>query len=124
MYNKTTDLAYLTGLFDIGGCIKISIPFESEEASLYVWITSKNTQVMKFLELFGAKVDQKADGQFRAKWRDKYAFNLLKNMMPYIKIKREQAKVGIEFFAEKLKDNTIDTEKYQIRLKLAKSVTS
>lgn len=124
MKPKSTDLAYIAGLFDIGGCIKINTPFESEEASLYIWITTKNVQVMQFLQLQGAKVDPKADGQFRAKWRDKPAYFMLRNLMPFLKIKREQAKVGMEFFEDKAENGTLDDEKYKIRLKLAKNVTS
>ncbi len=106
---KETDLAFLAGLFDIRGCIKIEAPKKSETLSLYTWITSKSFKLMEFLQLFGAKVGQRPDKQYKAKWRDKGAYSMLKLVEPYLMVKKDQAEVGIEFFDAKSKEAGSDT---------------
>lgn len=103
MKRKDTDLSYLAGLFDIRGCIKIEAPKKTEALSLYIWITSKSFRLMEFLQTFGAKVGQRPDKQYKAKWKDKAAYSILKMIIPYLMVKKDQAEVGIEFFDNKTK---------------------
>ena len=49
---KKSDIAYVAGVFDIHGSIKIIADKDDlPKSSLYVWITSKDAKLMKFLEL-------------------------------------------------------------------------
>ena len=122
MYKKS-DIGYLAGVFDIHGSIKIIADKDDlPKSSLYVWITSKDAKLMKFLELFEAVIGPVSGGQFRAKWKDNKACYLLKNMLPQLIIKKEQAEVGMEFYTNKT--NNINPATYVMplvtRLKLLK----
>jgi len=118
-----TDTAYIAALLDSIGAIKIEPPKKGEECSLYVWITRKDFQLMELLQKAGAYVIHLPDGQFRAKWKDKKAYYLLKSIIPFSREKKEQIKVGIEFMEAKTseqKENTFAIP-YILRLKMLKS---
>lgn len=124
---KLTDVStnplilYLCGIFDIGGCVKIEVPKKGAKASLYIWVTSKHFSLMEFLQSFGAYVSRKTDGQYRAKWRDKRAYDILKAMAPHLKVRKDQAVCGLEFFESKQKDPALTDEViFRGRLKLLK----
>ncbi len=126
MKNKGTELAnpllsYIGGVFDLGGCVKIETPKQRKSASLYVWITSKHVGLMEVLLTLDAYIGKKQDGQYRAKWKDNKAYTLLKSILPYLRIREDQAQVGIEFFEEKKQspEETTDVV-YKLRLKLLK----
>ncbi len=116
-----SNYAYIAGLFDIGGCIKIETTTKGTKPSLLIWITSKNFKLMEYLQKFGANIGQKTDGQFRAKWRDDYAYRTLNNLMPFLKVRQDQATIGLEFMEYK-KRNPEETNfsVYILRLKLTK----
>lgn len=114
-------IMYLSGIFDIGGCVKIEVPKKGAKASLYIWVTSKHFTLMEFLQSFGAYVSRKSDGQYRAKWRDKRAYDILKAMISHLKVRKDQALCGIEFFEAKIGDPALSDEViYRMRLKLLK----
>jgi hypothetical protein len=115
---KDTDMAYIAGLFDVLGCIRIEVPKKSEKASLYTWITSKNFKMMEYLQQIDAMVGKRNDGQFRAKWRDTSAASFLSKILPHLKYKVDQAKVGIEFIDARKNDSTIPDDVFIKRLKL------
>jgi hypothetical protein len=77
---------------------------------------------MEFLQRFGAYVTERPDGKFKAKWKDKYAGKILKEILPYLRVKYDQADVGIEFCESKEKQ--LDPKTYilalQLRLRLLK----
>ena len=122
MKSKDTDLAYVAGLFDALGCMKIETPKAGERASLYVWITDKNFKLMEHLQRFGATVGQRSDMQYRAKWRDNKALFFLRSIFPALRSKVEQAKVAIEFMEQR--NTNPESKDYdvtcRIRLKLLK----
>lgn len=127
MRRKLTDVStnplilYLSGVFDVGGCVKIEVPKKGAQASLYIWVTSKHFTLMEVLQGFGAYVSQKADGQYRAKWRDKRAYDILKGMIPHLKVRKDQALCGLEFFEAKQRDPILKDEViFRGRLKLLK----
>jgi hypothetical protein len=103
MNRKDTDLSFLAGLFDIRGCIKIEAPKKTEALSLYIWVTSKSFKLMEFLQTFGAKVGQRPDKQYKAKWKDRAAYSVLRMVLPYLIVKKDQAEVGVEFYNDKSK---------------------
>ena len=114
---------YLAGLFDSKGAIKIETPAKGKSPSLFAWITAKDFKVIEFCnQKFGAKVGQRSDGQFRAKWKDRFAHNILSQIYNSLLTKKDQAQVGIEFFKAKEKNELPDNEYivYLLRLKLLK----
>ena len=96
---RKSEIGFAAGVFDIHGSIKILIPDkEDQEPSLYMKVTAKNIKLMKFFQLFDAVIGPSSGGQFRAKWKDEYAYNLLKLIYPHLIIKKDQAELGIEFW--------------------------
>ena len=120
---RETDLLipYISGLFDIGGCIKIETPKKATEASLFIWITYKAFGLMELLQKKGAHIGQKSDGAYRAKWRDRQAYFLLRKLIPFLIIRKEQARIALEFFEEREKGKTASTDSiFKLRLRLCK----
>ncbi len=116
MSKKYSDIGYLAGLFDAKGSLKI------DNDSLLVWITTEHFKVMEFLQRFGAYIAKRPDGKFKAKWKDRYAGKILKEMLPYLRVKYDQVELGIEFCESK--ENKLDPKTYvlalQLRLRLIK----
>jgi hypothetical protein len=120
---RKSEIGFAAGVFDIHGSIKILIPDkEDQEPSLYMKVTAKNIKLMKFFQLFDAVIGPSSGGQFRAKWKDENAYRLLKLILPYLIVKKEQAELGIEFWEGKLKGaQTKDTaNEFKVRLMLLK----
>lgn len=114
-------ILYLSGIFDAKGCVRIEVPKKGAKPSLYIWVTSKNFELMEILQGFGAYVSQKSDGQYRAKWRDKRAYDILKAIAQSLHIKKDQAVCGMEFFEEKMQNPELPDEViFRLRLKLLK----
>jgi len=114
-------IQYIAGLFDVGGCVRVENPGKDQRASLYVWITSKHFELMEVLQAIGAHIGKKQDGQYRAKWRDGRAQLLLRQVLPYLVVRKEQAKLGIEFMDQrKQKPDVNEDQIFRIRLKLLK----
>ena len=114
-------LLYVSGLFDGCGCVKIETPKKGERAVLYAWITTKHFSAMEPLQNLGAHVSKRPDGQYRAKWRDQRAYTLLKRMLPHLRMRKEQAKCGMEFLDNKKRDPQEDNDNvYKLRLRLLK----
>lgn len=118
---ESARLSYLAGIFDAIGCVRIETPKKGERPSLYIWITSKHFELMEMFQRLGAHVGKKLDGQYRAKWRDQRAYNLLKQFLPFLTIRKEQAKCGIEFLENKKQDPQGENDVvFKLRLKLLK----
>jgi hypothetical protein len=120
---RKSEIGYAAGIFDIHGSIKILIPDkEDQEPSLYMKVTAKNINLMKFLQLFDAVVGASSGGQFRAKWKDENACRFLKLLLPYLIVKKEQAELGIEFWESRIKaPQTKETaNEFKVRLSLLK----
>lgn len=118
MNRKEPELTYLAGLFDVRGCIKIETPKKAASPSLYAWITSRSFRLMEFLQTFGARVSQRPDKQYKAKWKDKGACSILKLVSPHLIVKNDQAEVGIEFYEQKTKNADLSTILLPLMLRL------
>jgi len=110
------DLAYTAGLLDGEGCINIAKikPYKNKRMispnhTLRVTISNTNSLMGEWLQdNFGGNI-QVHHPQNR-NWKDRYnwvlseekAKNLLVALLPYLKIKIEQAKIGIEFYNTRL----------------------
>ena len=126
---RKSEIGYAAGSFDIHGSIKILIPDKEELAdgtklypSLYVKVTAKNINLMKFFQLFDAVIGPSSGGQFRAKWKDETAVRFLKLILPDLIIKKEQAELGIEFWKSGLgaPPKRGIAEEFKVRLSLLK----
>ena len=103
-----TDLAYAAGVIDGEGCIRINrSPYGSHETrptnyNLVVSVLTCDRVLPAFLHsLFGGSF---RDYRFKSKrlhvhWsvRSAHAEAVLRALLPYLKLKREQAEVGLEF---------------------------
>jgi len=119
---RDVDYAYIAALIDSIGTIKIEPPKKGEISCLYIWITRNDARLMLFLQRAGAFVLDLGDGQFRAKWRDHKAYRLIKSIMPFILMKKEQLQVGLEFMDAKsseTKEEKFDIP-FRLRLKMLK----
>lgn len=118
---RDTDAAYISALIDSVGTIKIE-PQKDGEISLYVWITRSDFKVMEYLQNSGARVIALGEGQFRAKWKDLRACRLLQSVIRFSHEKREQMRVGIEFYEAKTSKQKEDKYEipFRLRLKLLK----
>ena len=119
---RDTDAAYISALIDSIGSLKIESPKKGLECSLYIGITRKDFKLMEYLQKAGAFIISLEDGQFRAKWKDQGAYHLLKSIIPFSKMKKEQVKVCIEFFEAKTSKTKQENFSipYILRLKMLK----
>jgi len=119
---KETDCAYIAALIDSIGTLKIEPSKKGEISSLHVWITRSDFKLMEYLQRADAYIVDMGEGQFRAKWKDHKAYRLLQSIIRFSQMKREQLKVGLEFFEAKTseqKEEKFDLH-YRLRLKLLK----
>lgn len=106
---KRTDLAYTAGIIDGEGCISI-YHFKSKTSSrgyalvLEVSVTNTNEWLIHWLHFtFGGNVGPMKSKRPRSRdafyWRllSKKAAEFLDLIMPYLKIKKPQAEIGIKF---------------------------
>lgn len=94
---KDTDLAYVAGLFDGDGCIL----FDKYSNALRIQIDNTNEFVSKWLseKLEAHVIKYKSVNQkqmYQNRWYSRKAITLLKKILPFLKIKKEQAKIAIE----------------------------
>jgi hypothetical protein len=77
---------------------------------------------MEAMQKFGAHVGRKSDGQYRAKWKDQKAYGILKSVVQHLAIRRDQARLGMEFFESRKGQNPTgeNDQFYRLRLKLLK----
>lgn len=114
-------LQYLAGVLDSIGCVRIESLRKGERATLCLWVTSKHFALMEVMQKFGAHIGQKADGQYRAKWKDQKAYGILKSVKQFLTLRKTQATVGMEFYEQVKQDPTGDNDQfYRMRLKLLK----
>jgi len=107
---KEKNWSYLAGLFDGEGCISICPRKDKHGDNAFIFciqITNTNTTLMKWLiEHFGG-VYYSQDGKSRKpNWKPSYRWRVkgraneeefLLGVLPYLVIKKEQAKLALEF---------------------------
>ena len=110
---RKADLAYIAGLFDGDGCISIAKckprhPGCSPYYRLVVAVAMANEYIPRFLKFyFGGRVNKSSAR--RERWKDQWQWHLgsddavafLKAILPYLKLKREEAELAIEFQSSK-----------------------
>lgn len=119
---KSLLMAYMAAYIDGEGCIRINNRCPAVEISN----TFPNTLLM-FQDLFGGRI-RKMKSRFMSKNRTcwhycvygKKAIRLLEKLIPYLREKREQARVLLKWFS--LKRGTKKSMKLRIRLKALKRI--
>ena len=94
------NLAYIAGLFDGEGCVVIRK--DRKYFRLEVRITNTNRKVIDYIHsFFNGDVIVYDKGRYKTCYNLRFAdgkgAKFLKSVLPYLIIKKEQAKLGIEF---------------------------
>lgn len=113
MIYKSSDVGYLSGLFDAKGTLKI------ENNSVLVWVTVDNFKVAEYLQKFKPRISKRSDGKYKVKWKDKQAGQILKIIKPHLILKKDMADIGIEFVEMKAKKADPGSYIPQLTLRLA-----
>lgn len=104
--NKALILAYTAGFLDGEGCIRINkrLPKNNRSMSynLFVSITQKDGEIMDWLQgNFGGTIllNNKRKKSWIYEWRitEVKAFNFLKEILPFLKYKKKQAEIALQF---------------------------
>lgn len=98
---------YMAGFFDGEGCIRINKRIKKEkytEHSVFITIGQKDGAIIDWVvENFGGgSYLIKRDGSYVWTATNKIAFNVLKRITPYLKYKKPQAEIALEFFENKI----------------------
>lgn len=107
---NSIDLAYFAGLFDGEGCIQIlhykpQTGKRTEQHTLSCKVNMTNKESVEQFLAFGGSMCQHKASQKNPTWKDQWiwtvnsnkAVSFLKTLLPFLKLKRAEAQVGIEF---------------------------
>lgn len=98
------DLAYIAGFFDGEGCVAIDLAKHAGINKQQLTVTIVNTYKPLIDELhshYGGSI-MESNGRFiayRLCWRSRKAARFLQDVLPYLKIKRAEAELALEFQA-------------------------
>ena len=122
---NNNDVAYIAGFFDGEGSIFIS----KSKKQYYLGITISNTNlsVLESIQrVMGGEISKSPDNRenrlqlFRLRLYSSEAKKFLERLLPYLKIKKEQARLAIEFQSKmekgKLTIPKEEQEKYRIQI--------
>lgn len=118
--NNEIDLAYMAGFFDGEGYIGILKRKRKDwniEYFLQLSLGQKDGATMDWItENFGGKTyTVKRDGTFYWTCSNKMALNLLEKITPYLKYKKPQAELAIEFYKNRNLKRPIPLEELERR---------
>ncbi|KKM14379.1 hypothetical protein LCGC14_1706750 [marine sediment metagenome] len=102
---KDCDMSYYAGFFDGEGCIMIKKPSKAcMNYILEVRITNTYRPILEeYARIFGGTVHggTRLQAQYKEKWQwcisSKKAFEFLKAIVPFLRLKRPEAELAIEF---------------------------
>jgi len=119
---KKVDIAYLAGVVDSDGCISIQKRRNCRSYGIILTIVQRDLPLIEYLySVFQGSVNvvstpRKGYKDFYLRWvvSDTTAIKLLKLILPYLRLKAEQAKTVVELYNEKMKkkDSKIDKRSY------------
>ena len=118
---KKLDKAYIAGFFDGEGSIIIYKRSRSNSYSLNVQVNQLDRGMLEFLQSFySGKINRGNDKKKKHQlwqWRltAQMALNFLLDIEPFLKLKREQAKLAIKFQrTKKLRGNSLTVNELQV----------
>ncbi len=100
------NLAYLAGFFDGEGCVYIlkANAKHGVAFSLEISFTNADKEPLELARsLFGGKVSRSSDSRpkskpsYRLRIRSNQALSALTQLLPYLRVKRKRAELGVEF---------------------------
>ena len=107
---KDLELAYLAGLFDGEGCVQIAHHKpqrnkRTEQHTLRCAVNMTDEVSVKSFLVFGGSICQKTRDIINPKWQNQWTWSVSSNqalrfleiLLPYLRLKQEQAKLAIEF---------------------------
>jgi len=103
---KKTDLAYIAGIFDGEGCITFQ-KSKSHPQSVFVELTNTNEWIVRqFYFWFGGSFrNWQSQPHWKVTWRwvaqGEGGVKFLELILPYLKLKRPQAELAIQFQNQK-----------------------
>ena len=105
--NNSETISYLAGFFDGEGSVYIMKGKNSQGNPAFfleISFTNSNREVLEYAQsLFKGKITESKDPRplkkmvYRLRIRSNQALDALKQMLPFLKVKKEQAKMGIKF---------------------------
>ena len=106
---KKTDLAYIAGIIDGEGCIRITIDGSHYRHSrMYISVASTDQWLIQYLRMaFDGHIYSKHLEHRKASWEwvlgGESALIFLQAILPYLYLKRPQAEIAIQFQERKIK---------------------
>ena len=107
------ELAYLAGFFDGEGCVHINRPDRQGRMSLLIRVTQTDPAVLLTYEArWGGTIYSGDNGANRKtiwSWtaHSNVAAGVLRDLMPYLRVKVAQAELGIRFQELKIGENSL-----------------
>lgn len=107
---KKTDWAYLAGFFDGEGCISL-YKNDGRHYRLEICMANTNEWVAKWFHfVFGGTLYLEEASKKNPKWRDVWRWQLrsrktqyfLISLLPYLKLKKPQAELALQFLERKI----------------------
>ena len=98
---KKTDLAYVAGIVDGEGCIYLEHNSKGKSFQLSVSVGSTDAWICEWLKFAfgGCTYEMKTKNMPMRKWeiRTKQAGQFLESILPYLRLKKPQAELAIQF---------------------------
>ena len=115
---KDTDLAYLAGFFDSRGSIFIK-SYSTAEGDNYVLQVNVYEQDRSMLEdieqsFHAGKINESGQG-FELRFGTTEGHRVLKLLLPYLRVKKPQAQLGIKFQEQKKRERPLSDAQRQWR---------
>lgn len=116
---RATDLAYLAGIIDGEGCIKIAKAKSRHTGRPQHWlqleVSQKDGRLMSWIHNnFGGKVIEVSKNtsiqHYRWTLLENQAIAIIKEVLPFLTVKKEQAKIAIMFQSRKAIRGTVPHE--------------
>jgi len=115
--------AYMAGFFDGEGCVRINkrVRGKYTEHSVFITIGQKDGATIDWIvENFGGGSYQiKRDDSYVWTATNKIAYNALKRFSPFLKYKKPQADLALEFFEKSVRTHRLTDEEKRRRDELA-----
>ena len=117
------DKIYTAGIIDGEGCISIGCK-KGKEYALNVQVVNTNYDLMEYLKkIWGGGIAKHTTDM--EKWKDSYMWTLsltnlsrfLKEIIPYLKLRKKQAEIGIKFRTYK-NMRKVDSERKSLYLQM------
>ncbi len=94
------ELFYIAGFFDGEGCVNLQMNESKKYGELTVCISNNHCGILRYIQsIFNGRIHNTRSYGYTPEWRceSKKAVFFLESVLPYLRIKRRQAELAIEF---------------------------